>query len=258
MKQSEAIGLGIATIGHIALFGALSLGIASRGELRVPQESVAVILSDEVGLVDTSPTPNAEAATSMAPETGEVIPPEPEDIPQEVTEPTPMPETRPSTKPTRIARATPKPPPKPVDKRDRRRPDRRQRGSRFGENFLDGVTDKESLSREQNPPGKLAGPAVVASLQRELLRQVKPHWRPPTGADAEKLRTKITVALDRNGKIVGTPRIKTTGVTSSNRPQVKLHGERALAAVRLAAPFTFPPEYYDEWKEIEPVLYLGL
>lgn len=261
MKQSEAIGLGIAVIGHGALLGVLSFGIASRSELQPPTENIAVILSDEVGLVDMSPTPRAEAATSMAPEVGDVTPSEAEDSPQEQADIAPEPETKPKADPTKMAAATKpqaKPKPKPADKSDRRRPDQRQRGSRFGKNFLDGVTDEESLSRDQSPPGKVAGPAVVSSLQRELLRQLKPHWRPPTGGDDEKLRTKVTVRLDKNGKIIGTPTASTTGITSSNKPQVALHKERAIAAVKLAAPFTFPAEYYDTWKELEPVLFKGL
>ncbi len=120
------------------------------------------------------------------------------------------------------------------------------------------MTDKPSTSRAQTPPAATIGPAVVASLQRELLRQVKPHWVPPTGADAELLRTRVVVRLDENGNIVGTPQATTTGVNASNRAQEALHKERAIAAVRRAAPFKFPAQYYAEWQTIEPTFYLGL
>jgi hypothetical protein len=44
----------------------------------------------------------------------------------------------------------------------------------------------------------------------------------------------------------------TTGETPSNRRQVKLHQEQAVRAVRLAAPFNLPADFYDAWKVIRP------
>ena len=129
----------------------------------------------------------------------------------------------------------------------------------MGDDFLKGVTDASSVSRNQNITAQKASSAAVASLERELYRLVKQKWRPPTGADAELLRTKVTARLDSNGQIIGSPTATTTGITPSNRSQVEIHQERAIAAVRLAAPFTtFPEKFYDEWKVIEPVLYLGV
>ncbi|WP_017669914.1 hypothetical protein [Blastomonas sp. AAP53] len=314
MESSERLGLSVAVVGHIALFGVLSLGIASRSELKMPTEPLTVTLTDEVGLVSQSPSPNTEAATATAPEIAPEIEkaapaPEPEPAPApappvkrpeppapkaierpappkpkaaEKPRPAPVPKPARSTppppaKPTPKAAEKPKPAP-PADTSDRRRPDRpatkpaakpaakpaekpatqTARAPRIGKDFLDGVTDKASTSRSQTPPAAAAGPAVVASLQRELLRQVKPHWVPPTGADAELLRTKVVVRLDEQGNIVGTPSATTTGVNASNRAQEGQHKERAIAAVRRAAPFKFPAQYYSEWQTIEPTFYLGL
>jgi outer membrane biosynthesis protein TonB len=298
MEKSERLGLSVAVIGHVALFGALSLGIASRSELKMPVKPIEVQLTDEVGLESQSPTPNVEAATATAPELAPEIekaapapeptpapavkrpePPAPKAIerpsppkPKAAEKPRPAPVPKPArstppppAKPQPKAAAKPKPTP-PADTSDRRRPDRptakpatqTARAPRIGKNFLEGVTDKPSTSRAQTPPAAAAGPAVVASLQRELLRQVKPHWVPPTGADADQLRTKVTVRLDESGNIVGSPSATTTGVNASNRAQESLHKERAIAAVRRAAPFKFPPQYYSEWQTIEPTFYLGL
>lgn len=300
MENSERLGLSVAVIGHVALFAALSVGIASRKELKMPTEPIAVQLTDEVGLVSTAPTPTQEAATAAAPELAPEIEkpapaPEPEPVPAPAVQrpappapktierpapPKPKAAERPRPAPVpKPARATPPPPakpqataaekPKPVapaNTADRRRPDRPTpapssnpaRAPRLGSNFLEGVTDKASTSRAQTPPAAVAGPSVVASLQRELLRQVKPHWVPPTGADAEQLRTKVSVRLDESGNIVGSPTATTTGITASNRAQEALHKERAIAAVRRAAPFKFPPQFYSEWQTIEPTFYLGL
>jgi len=296
MENSERLGLSVAVVGHVALFAMLSLGIASRKELKMPVEPISVQLTDEVGLVSTAPNPTREAATATAPQIApeiEKAAPEPEPAPlpptrrpeppapRAIERPPPAkaaerPRPSPAAKP---ARASPPPPAKPQPEAaqkpkpaapsntdSRRRPDRptpsaaakAPRAPRIGSDFLEGVTDKPSTSRAQTPPASVAGPAVVASLQRELLRQVKPHWAPPSGADADKLRTRVTVRLDESGNIVGTPSASTSGVTASNRPQEALHKERAIAAVRRAAPFKFPPQFYAEWQTIEPTFYLGL
>ncbi len=300
MERSERLGLSVAVVGHVALFAALSLGIASRSELKMPTEPLTVTLTDEVGLVSQSPSPNTEAATATAPEIAPEIekaapvqepepaptppvkrpePPAPKAIerpsppkPKAAEKPRPAPVPKPArstppppAKPQPKAAQKPKPSP-PKDTSERRRPDRpaakpaaqAPRAPRIGKDFLEGVTDKASTSRSQTPPAAAAGPAVVASLQRELLRQVKPHWVPPTGADAELLRTRVVVRLDEQGNIVGTPSASTTGVNASNRAQEALHKERAIAAVRRAAPFKFPAQYYSEWQTIEPTFYLGL
>ena len=93
---------------------------------------------------------------------------------------------------------------------------------------------------------------MQASLARAIREQLKPHWKAPTGADAEQLRTQVTVSLSRSGAVAAIRDVKTTGITASNRSQVSLHQEQAVRAVRLAAPFRLPAEFYDAWKVIQP------
>jgi hypothetical protein len=262
MEKAEKIGLGIAAAGHLALFGVLSFSILSDTSDAFRNKPIEVMIADEVGLESAAPDPAmVTPATSVAPELG---------APEESSfvEPEPLPEP-----PKAEARPKPAAAPAPVSREPRRRPDKptsvaakpepkpkpKPRGSRLGDDFLKGVTDASSVSRNQNITAEKASPAAVASLERELYRLVKQKWRPPTGADAELLRTTVTARLDPEGRIIGTPTATTTGITPSNRSQVEIHQERAIAAVRLAAPFTtFPEKYYDEWKVIEPVLYLGV
>ena len=98
-----------------------------------------------------------------------------------------------------------------------------------------------------------SGPAVASSIGAEIRRQLKPHWKSPTGADVELLRTTLIVRLKRDGSIDGAPTLDSqTGVNDSNRIQAKLHVDQAIRAVRLAAPFQLPAEYYDAWKVIRP------
>ena len=262
MERAEKIGLGIAAAGHLALFGALSLSILNNTSEAFRNKPIEVMIADEVGLESAAPNPAmVTPATSIAPELG---------APEEssLAQPEPLPEP-----PKAEAKPVPAVAPAPASREPRRRPDQpasttaraepkpkpKPRGSRLGDDFLKGVTDAPSVSRNQNIAAEKASPAAVASLERELYRLVKQKWRPPTGADAELLRTTVTARLDPDGRIVGTPTATTTGITPSNRSQVEIHQERAIAAVRLAAPFTtFPEKYYDEWKVIEPVLYLGV
>lgn len=293
MHKTERTGLVIAIFAHAAIVAALSIGLARRNDLTPPSKRITVQIADEVGLTSTSPTPFAVPAPDVAPEIGEAPPPpdtgepSPAPTPSPVSSSAPVPSPAPSPSPKAAPKPAPaarkpsaKPAPKPTpapaatpkadepkkeaaaprryDSSARRRPDAPSGGSRLGANFLEGVSDQASTSTSRTPPAEKAGPAVLASLERELLRQVKPHWRPPTGADAEKLRTKVTARLDRSGNIIGQPQAVTTGETASNANQVSLHRERAIAAVRQGAPYNFPDQYYDAWSTIEPVLYLGL
>jgi outer membrane biosynthesis protein TonB len=275
MQRAEATGLGVAAVGHVLLFGILSLGLALAPKPVPPlTQPVDIQIVDEVGLRDTVPNPSpVEPAPSVAPEVGppiEAAPPEPTPAPIAKVAPAPAP---PKPAPKVAAPApTPNPAPKvatpaakPTPKTAPASPPRPKlalnlpgpgstapRGSRLGNDFLKGVGDRPNASTAQTPRAA-AGPAVEASLAREVLRQLKPHWKAPTGADAEKLRTTLSISLARDGTVAAVRVIETTGVTDSNRGQVRLHQEAAVKAVRLAAPFVLPAELYDAWKVLEPV-----
>ncbi|HEX2764849.1 MAG TPA: TonB C-terminal domain-containing protein, partial [Allosphingosinicella sp.] len=116
--------------------------------------------------------------------------------------------------------------------------------------LLNGVSDRATDSRSADVPAATVGPAVQASLGAEVKRQLKPHWKAPTGADADQLRTQVAISLAPNGQVTDIRIIGTTGQTASNRPQVPLHQEQAQRAVRLASPFRLPAEYYSAWKQL--------
>ena len=269
MDRAEAAGLGVAVGGHVLLFGILSLGLITASKPVPPMtRAVDIQIVDEVGLADTAPNPSlVEPATSIAPEVGP--PPEPpaaSPLPEPVTPP--LPTTAPAPAPPRpsprVATPTPRPrpapkvapattPPRPRLALDISRPSAAApRGSRLGADFRQGLSDRQNASTAQTPRAA-AGPAVEASLASEVLRQLKPHWRAPTGADAEQLRTTLSIRLSRDGTVGDVRVLDTTGVTDSNRGQVRLHQEAAVKAVRLAAPFVLPAELYDAWKVLEPV-----
>jgi outer membrane biosynthesis protein TonB len=259
MDRAEKLGLGVATAGHVLLFGLLSVGfLATPNPLRLERPPVEVQFVDEVGLEATTPKPAETApATSVAPELG---PPE-----EAAPEPTPAP-AEPVAQPAPAPRPSPVPAPKPAPPQPRAKaepskaPPRDKpaakpvpRGSRLGPDFLKGITDKASTTRDTTAINAAIGPREQAALAAELLRQLRPFWRSPTGADVEQLRVVVVARLNRDGSLAGEPRAEAvTGVTPSNRAQADLFAERAVAAVKRAAPYNFPADFYDAWKTIKP------
>jgi outer membrane biosynthesis protein TonB len=255
MDRAEAAGLGVATAGHLALLAALSVGFAAT-RMPVPKsEPIEVAFVEEVGLESTAPTPIvAEPAPLQAPEEGPPAPAMPAPPPvQPVPQPEPAARSQ-SPAPRPAARsATSKPSPAPVTPAPARpaaaKPAAARPAGRLS-GLLNGVSDRDTDSRSATPPAAAAGPAVQASLGAEVRRQLKPHWKAPTGADAEQLRTEVVISLGQDGRVADVRVVGTTGQTASNRPQVPLHQEHAVRAVRLASPFRLPAQYYEAWKQL--------
>lgn len=292
MERTEKIGLGVATAGHVLLFGLLSTGfLATPNPLKLNSPPMDVSLVDEIDLKSTAPQiSTTPPPPSVAPETGETAEPAPSiAAPSEPVvappppAPRPAPKPAPATKP--VERAAPKPPaPKPapaeakpakpappVEKtkaapaKEKAKPAPakpaaatgkgkadKPRGSQLGPDFLKGInTEAPRAAAPVAPAASSVGPRQKAALDAEIRRQLKPHWKAPTGADAEQLRTVVAVELTQSGALAGAPEVvETTGTTASNRAQVKLHQELAVKAVRLAAPFKLPPDLYDGWKSL--------
>lgn len=258
MDRAEATGLGVATAGHLALLAALSLGFAATRLPPPRSEPIEVSFVEEAAPVSTAPAPSAEAPAPRLAEADAPVEPAPPPVPQPQAAPAPTPAPPAPAPPVPAPRAAPKPqpappkaaapaPPKPAPPK----PAPRTAGGRLT-GLLAGLTDRDSPSRSTAPPAAAAAsPAVRASLGAEVRRQLKPHWKAPTGADAEQLRTEVVISLAENGQVTDVRVVGTSGQTASNRPQVKLHQEQAARAVRLAAPFRLPAQYYEAWKSLK-------
>jgi len=253
IDRAEAAGLGVATAGHAALLIAISL-LAANTRLPVPgTDPIEVSLVDEVGLESTAPSPSqTEAAPLPGPPDS---PPEPAmpAPPQLQQAPAPRPEPRPQPRAAAPTPAAPKVEPRPAPAKAaaapaRPAPPRRNAGGLAG--VVAGLNDRPSPSQSTAAPAAAAGPQVQASLGAEVRRQLKPHWKAPTGADSEQLRTEVVIALAEDGRVTDIRIVGTTGQTASNRPQVPLHREQAERAVRLASPFRLPAQYYEAWKSL--------
>lgn len=271
MDRAEKGALGVATIGHVALFGLLSVGfLATPNPLELKPKPIEVVLTDEVGLTSAAPDPSTEMpAERLAEIEGPVEPvaPPPSEAlptPPQPEAPTPAP-TPPRTRPAERApapKATPKPPAKPAPKREAAKPKAerssparetptRERARPTGRlsGITDGLSDRASDSSSTRAKATQTAAQARQSINLALGSQIGNNWRPPTGADAEKLVSVVQFDLNRDGSLAGAPRlIGQRGKTASNAPQQQLHGERAIRAVRVSAPFKLPPELYDQWR----------
>ena len=229
LKGEERLGLGVAVAAHVALFAAL-LWHANREPAQVPPaDRMSVSLAEDVSLESTAPDPSDASQAAVAP----TLAPLPE--------PAPAPEPIVDRRPTRAGRRGRRPQP--------RETSRDAGGSRLGDDFLRGVSDGERSVA--GTPAATFGASEAASLRQAIARQLKPHWAAPQGPDVEKLVTVVRFRLNRDGSLAGTPSVVSqTGVTPTNETQKGRHAEQAVRAVRLAAPFDLPEEFYDQWKTI--------
>ena len=104
MDRSEKIGLGVAVVGHVLLFGALSLGFLGAPELpkKIEQQPIDVSLVPDVALEATAPQSVETPAESIAPDEGapeDAAPPAPEEAePEPKPDPVPpAPQPKPAT-----------------------------------------------------------------------------------------------------------------------------------------------------------------
>lgn len=263
LDRREGTGLGLAVLGHVILFGLLTVGfLATPNPEKLEPTPIEISLTDEVGLKSEAPVVSHEAPAERLAETP--APPEPvtpppvaQPEPEPVVRPDPAPpkaEPRPAPKKPEPPKAEPKKASAPAPKAPAQPTRREARPTGRLTGIVDGLTDQPSKGKARTPPAAVAGPAVQASINAEIRRQLKPHWVPPTGADAALLKTVIVLRLNRDGSLAAEPVVyDQTGETPSNRAQAQLHKERAIKAIKLAAPFkNLPPEYYDYWKRTGP------
>jgi outer membrane biosynthesis protein TonB len=255
LRRDEGLALLVAIAAHLGL--AVVLTLRPTPIPLPPPERMTVTLSEDVGLTSTSPQPAAPAAADEANELGaEAVPPPPAPVARPEPKPLPLTTVTPPSKaaptakapaakaaPVKAAATTSKvPPAKPVA---------RPGASRIGDDFLKGVSGGTAKAPPGPPPAAAIGPAVRSALAGAISRQLKPKWVAPQGADAELLVTILTWDLNPDGALAGAPRIvRQEGITEANRAQAARHAEQAIRAVRLAAPFNLPDEFYPAWKRV--------
>lgn len=242
---------------------ATDVGLESTAPEPVPESRAptAPVIADTPGVPDPSPaeyTPPEPVPTLPLPRPTQV------DRPAPTPKPTPTPTPKPTSKPRPTPKPTSKPKPRPTTKQpssSKPKPSTAKPvskpaskpggGSRIGKDFLGGA-GSSTTSKETRPPASAIGASVKNSLFGSVTRQIKPHWTPPSGPDVEKIVTKVRFKLNSDGSLSGTPSVVSqTGINATNKAQAQRHGEQAVRAVRLAAPFNgLPDQYYNAWKTV--------
>lgn len=270
LRGEERKGLIIA-IGLHLLVLALLLVQAARPDTPLPKpERMTVNLTEDVGLEATAPDPVAESRAAEAPTLGETIEAASEPLPRPVEQPPlrvvepPAPSIAPAPRAQPQPRTPPRAQPRPQPSAQPRtpaartaarpaaeRPAARTGGaSRIGNDFLAGA-GTSATSSETRTPASAIGASAKASLFSAIRRKVAPQWQPPSGPEVEQIVTRIRFRLNSDGSLSGRPSVVSqSGVNDTNRAQAGRHGEQAVRAVQLAAPFDLPAEYYEAWKTV--------
>lgn len=109
------------------------------------------------------------------------------------------------------------------------------------------LRSQEHQVHEQTDENAYIAPRLVASITRQL----RPFWNAPEAPEAYEIVTVLSFDLKEDGSLDGSPQlVRQDGVTEANKHVAARHAERAIQAVRLAAPFDLPPEHYNRWKRI--------
>ncbi|TIX49782.1 TonB C-terminal domain-containing protein [Alteraurantiacibacter aquimixticola] len=255
LSREEKTGLVVAGAAHAAILVALMVQVGSERDFTPPQR-IDVSLATDVSLESTAPDPSDQPAAAMAPELSDLPSQESTPletvVPEPVTQPTTAPpRPAPSPRTQRVAQPTPTPTPRATQTQaPRPQPTQTQRatGSRLNDNFLEGMSDSTGT---QGQAGERPSAQQQASIDAAIIRQLKPHWTPPSGVEVERLVTRVRFRLNRDGSLNGTPEVlATTGETDANRTQVNRHREQAIRAVRLASPFNLPERFYSGWSTV--------
>lgn len=277
MDRADRAGLGVALIGHVLLFGALSLSLLRPAPKLPPMNpAIEVALVDAKSLQTAAPDAVKEASAPPAAATAPAAPMAP---PEPIAAPPPPKPVPAPPQPKAVAKApvkaalqpTPKPKPVAAQKTSAAPPKKAaaavpQRTSRLGGM---GAELSQAATRENDRPGTGRGTAekgsgtpaaktaaqLEASFIQALFVKIKRYWRAPTGVDAELLRSNLVVTLNRDGTIGSVTVVSQSGENENNANLKALHAERAVSAVRRAAPFELPPEHYAIWQSLGPITF---
>ena len=243
LDRAELAGTGAAIVFHVALIGALSIGLAR--VTRPPEPpAMEVEFVEDVGIQAAAPTPTPPA--SAAPEVGEA----PVIEPVAPTAAPPLP---------RASRIIPTPEvdkaerlKRDIDRSKQAQPAREQpakpapRVSRLGDDFLKGI---EGGSNTPRPAAATFSASALASIQQAIRRQIQPcaDRQVNPGPGANRIRVTLSLRLSRGGRLVRPPEIvRTAGVDDENGRYEDRVKDLAVAAYVGCAPLAgLPAELYQ-------------
>lgn len=270
MDRAEATGLGVATAAHVALFAALSLGLAITRLPPPPAPPIQVSFVKDVGVDNAAPQPTpAPPALSAAPETGP--PEEAASEPAPLAPPPPVPKVAPPTPtpPKAVEAPRPKPAPQPVAKPTPPQPAAAPapvkpapphapghtgsaaatHGSRLSFDFLKGVGSDPTPSKAQQAPASVMSAEALAGITSAIRRQVQPcaNRQVNPGPGANQIKVTLNLRLNRDGSLARTPTVvRTAGVNDENSRYEDRVRDLAIAAYVGCAPLhDLPDDLYQ-------------
>ncbi|HET7708986.1 MAG TPA: hypothetical protein VFK50_05555 [Sphingomicrobium sp.] len=243
LDRAEIAGTGAAIVFHVALIGALSIGLARVSSAPEPP-AMDVEFVEEIGIQAAAPTPTPPA--SQAPEVGEapVVEPAPAAsasalpaAPRIVPTPNADAADRLKREIERSREQAARPvPPRPAP-----------RVSRLGDDFLKGIKDSASASPKAAAPAFSA--SAMASIQQAIRRQIQPcaDRQVNPGPGANRIRVTLNLRLSRGGRLVRPPEVvRTSGVDDENARYEDRVKDLAVAAYVGCAPLSgLPAELYQ-------------
>lgn len=252
MDRADATGLGVAAVGHVLLFGMLSLSLIHRPKPLPPTDPVEVQLVDDVGLRSAQPIPaTQEPAPSFAPDVAPAPPaPAAAPAPQPVVKAKPL--TPPAPQPARApapAHAAPSHLANDLALATLPTAAAKPHGARLSANFLDGINDKPSTSTSKTPKAATIDAHAIASISDALRRQVQPCADRALDSmpGASRITTKLNLHFNKDGSFASAPQmIGQTGIDDENRRYAQRVRELAVAAYVQCAPYHLPPELYAD------------
>lgn len=269
MDRAEKLGLGTAVSGHVALLGAMFLGLLFTHKQAPKPEPITVSLVGEIAPVSTAPDAIQEepapaaAAQASAPADP---PPTPEimqiERPVEMPIPTPVQADVTKPRPVSVAQKTPVKaitPTKPVPK-SASKPATAGRGTApatpgsFSDSFeraINGANKTGGQGKAVGTPAAKTASQVRSAVTVSLRNEISPFFKrcAPSGIDVDQILTSVTLSIGPTGGLLSVGNVRQSGVNESNSPQAGLHKDCVLKAVRAASPFqNLPADNYDVWK----------
>jgi outer membrane biosynthesis protein TonB len=275
MDRTEKAGLGIAIVGHVVVFGALSLGFFTRTTPPPPPPpAIDVSLVDKVGLRATAPQAVTPPAQSKAPELGA-----PEDAPAapaaesepDPTPPKPQPKAAPPPKPA-PAPPQPKKPVAPTPDKAKEppkreattaakpakaqaqaagtgtKPGKRPTGANLGD-VMKGIGTQPTRSTAQVPQAATMSAQAQMDISSKIAQQVQPcaNQQIKPGPGAERIRVVIHLKLRRDGSLIGNPEVVGyDGTDDDNSRYLDRVKDNAIATFKHCSPLRdLPQELYD-------------
>ncbi|MCQ8184498.1 hypothetical protein [Parvularcula maris] len=187
--------------------------------------------------------------------------PDPVPVPQPIEE-TPQPEPEPTPEPEQ---PKPEPEQKPEPPKQETQ-DKPKQEDDFFSGLDDALVDLEEEDDRKAPSEVLDAEGLrdqeqiglgdtLTAMEEDLIRarMAESCYNQPTGVpDAEKLVVRVNFKLDREGEIIGQPRVLNNAqISLSGNTWWKTTRDRAVQAVTACAPYDFlPQERYYVWSEI--------